>query len=78
MSKFGWRGPYRWRTNVRSKAPWFMNTWFAKGKDCEAAGGAHQWYNVDNFTSGCYHCNVVRDGQLWRNSYGSDVGVKDH
>jgi hypothetical protein len=37
----------------------------AKGDDCERAGGAHYWYNVDGGSSGCYHCAVVRPGQLW-------------
>jgi hypothetical protein len=38
----------------------------AKGKDCEAAGGQHEWYNEDNKNSACYHCEVVGPGQLWR------------
>jgi hypothetical protein len=37
-----------------------------KGRDCEGVGAEHHWYNIDNKTSGCYHCRVVRDGQLWK------------
>ena len=61
------RGPYRWRTVVRSILPWWLiNRGVAeKGKNCEEAGGVHEWYNVDNSNSGCYHCQVVREGRLW-------------
>jgi len=38
----------------------------AKGKDCEAVGANHHWYNRDNTSSACYHCEVVRPGQLWK------------
>ena len=58
--------PYRWRTNLRRNLPWCLNSLFGKGKDCEAVEESHQWYNIDNETSGCYHCRVVRRGQLWR------------
>lgn len=56
--------PYRWRTAIRQHLPWFLiNLGFAgKGRDCEAHGGAHSWYNVDGTTCGCYHCKVVRPG----------------
>jgi len=64
-TQFGWKGPYRWRTSARELAPWFMNAWFPRGKDCEAVGSYHDWYNIDNETSGCYHCRIIRDGQLW-------------
>jgi hypothetical protein len=37
-----------------------------KGKDCAQVGGEHWWYNRDNATSGCYHCDVVRPGRLWK------------
>jgi hypothetical protein len=59
--------PFRWQTWVRSHLPWFLiNLGIArKGHDCEAAGDSHHWYNVDNRSSGCYHCEVVRSGQLW-------------
>jgi hypothetical protein len=36
-----------------------------KGEDCEAVGGQHHWYNIDGSSSGCYHCNVIRQGRLW-------------
>jgi len=74
MSDFhwDWRGSYRWRTNLRSKMPWCLNWLFGKGEDCEAAGGSHQWYNIDNENSGCYHCQLVREGQLWRKPHSVD------
>jgi hypothetical protein len=37
-----------------------------KGPDCESAGAAHDWYNHDDETSHCYHCQVERPGELWR------------
>lgn len=63
---FPWRGPYRWRTNLRTLLPRLFGGIFDKGKDCESAGGDHEWYNQDNENSACYHCRVVRPGQLWR------------
>lgn len=63
--RYDWGQPYRWRTDLRRKLPWLMNGWFHKGTDCEAAGGSHQWYNIDNENSGCYHCYAVREGRLW-------------
>ena len=33
--------------------------------DCEAIGEAHRWHNLDGNRSACYHCKVIRDGQLW-------------
>jgi len=62
--------PYRWRTAVRRHLPWFLiNLGIAeKGQDCEAAGGNHCWYNIDNKSSGCYHRNVIRDGRLWEHA----------
>lgn len=40
-----------------------------KGEDCESVGGEHWWYNCDNETSGCYHCEVarpsLRDARFW-------------
>jgi len=41
---------------------------FAKGKDCEAVGAVHDWYNIDNKNSGCYHCQQERKGRLWESS----------
>ena len=59
--------PYRWRTWIRTHLPWFLiDLGIAlKGRDCESVGGRHHWYNIDNTTSGCYHCEIVRPGQLW-------------
>jgi len=59
--------PYKWRTWIRTHLPWpLIDLGFArKGRDCEAAGGRHHWYNSDEKTSGCYHCEIVRPGQLW-------------
>jgi hypothetical protein len=63
------RHPYAWRTRLREHLPWFLIDlgFLPKGKDCEAVGGEHQWYNVDNARSACYHCEIVRGGQLWLN-----------
>lgn len=66
-ARFDWRQPYRWRTNLRVILPrplcwvWLLD----KGRECEAAGSSHDWYNVDDENSACYHCRVVRPGQLW-------------
>jgi len=59
--------PYRWRTALRRHLPWFLIDLgiAGKGRDCEAAGGRHSWYNLDGVSSGCYHCKVVRQGCLW-------------
>ncbi len=63
-----WRSPYRIRTLLRSRLPWFViDLGIAdKGTDCEAEGGSHEWYNVDNKISACYHCKVEKEGQLWK------------
>jgi hypothetical protein len=37
-----------------------------KGDDCEKSSAEHHWYNIDGKRSGCYHCRVARQGQLWR------------
>ena len=65
--------PYRWRTWLRGHLPWgLINLGLAaKGEDCERVRGRHHWYNVDHKTSGCYHCGVVRPGQLWKKTDGS-------
>ena len=62
--------PFAWRTKLRGRLPWFLiDLGLAdKGKDCEAVGGWHRWYNQDNEHSGCYHCHVVRRGQLWKDA----------
>jgi hypothetical protein len=59
---------YAWRTSLRRHLPWFLIDLgiASKGKDCEAVGAQHHWYNIDHEASGCYHCEVVRPGQLWR------------
>ena len=65
-----WDGghPYRWRTWIRVRLPWFLieRGWADKGEDCEAAGGDHWWYNHDGETSGCMHCKVMRPGPWWK------------
>ena len=64
------RHPYAWRTWLRGRLPWLLiELGFAsKGEDCEAVGAGHDWYNIDDRASGCYHCRVVREGQLWRSA----------
>jgi hypothetical protein len=61
------RSPYRWRTALRRRLPWFLIDLGVapKGRDCEKAGGRHEWYNHDDVDSACYHCRVVRPGRLW-------------
>ena len=34
--------------------------------DCETLGGTHRWHNLDDKQSACYHCKVIRSGQLWK------------
>jgi GNAT superfamily N-acetyltransferase len=60
--------PYAWRTQLRKRLPWFLIDlgMASKGADCESVGAAHHWYNIDHESSGCYHCEVVRPGQLWK------------
>jgi hypothetical protein len=60
--------PYRWRTWLRGHLPWtIINLGIVdKGDDCEQRGGEHHWYNEGEGQSGCYHCKVVRPGELWR------------
>jgi hypothetical protein len=60
--------PYGWRTALRSRLPWFLIDigLAAKGRDCERVGAQHHWYKQDDTHSACYHCEVVRAGQLWR------------
>ncbi len=64
-ARFDWGEPYRWRTNLRILLPTFCGRFFRKGEDCEEAGGTHDWYNVDNVTSACYHCSQWRAQKLW-------------
>jgi|GEM_PF-1497972 len=35
-------------------------------ENCEAVGESHRWYNLDDERSACYHCKVIRNGQLWK------------
>ncbi len=67
--------PYRRRTWIRRRLPWFLISLGVarKGRDCEAAGGWHRWYNHDGETSACYHCRVMAAGQLWRGAEGEFV-----
>jgi len=62
--------PYRWRTAVRQRLPWFLiNLGITdKGTDYETVGGTHSWYNMDGESSGCYHCKVIRAGRLWESA----------
>jgi hypothetical protein len=62
---FYWNHPYSWRTNLRSALPRPLCWWIDKGQDCESVGANHVWYNQDDIHSACYHCRVVREGQLW-------------
>ena len=64
--RFDWKQPYRWRTNLRFILPGFFVLLLEKGRNCEEVGASHDWYNIDNGTSGCYHYQVRRDGQLWK------------
>jgi hypothetical protein len=62
--------PYRWRTWIRGKLPWILieRGVAAKRPDCERVGGEHWWYNHDDVSSGCYHCQVIRPGRLWKSA----------
>lgn len=55
------------RTWLRTILPWSLIGLglASKGKDCELVGGQHEWYNIDNESSGCYHCETVKPGRLW-------------
>ena len=66
FGRFEWNQPYRWRTNLRIILPGQFGWILQKGKNCEEAGGEHDWYNIDNETSGCYHCEEHREGKLWQ------------
>lgn len=68
MTHWDTRHPYRWRTWIRTKLPWFLVNLgvAAKGEDCARVGGQHWWYNRDNVTSRCYHCEILAAGQLWK------------
>lgn len=59
--------PFAIRTWLRGRLPYFLvNLGVSpKGRDCEAVGASHLWYNNDDVSSACYHCEVVRPGRLW-------------
>jgi hypothetical protein len=65
-ARFDWNEPYRWRTNLRILLPVWFGRFLEKGRNCEEVGATHDWYNIDDLSSGCYHCRERRDGQLWR------------
>ncbi|MDQ3686622.1 MAG: DUF4288 domain-containing protein [Acidobacteriota bacterium] len=45
----------------------YLNQFYPDEPDnCETIAEAHHWYNLDGERSACYHCKVVREGQLWR------------
>jgi len=58
--------PHRLRTWLRIHMPGLVSDLFPKAADCERRGGWHRWYNQDGLHSGCYHCKVTTEGQLWR------------
>lgn len=68
MRKTNKKHPYARKTWIRRRLPWFLiNLGFAaKGKDCEIVNAEHHWYNIDNETSGCYHCEVTKKGNHWQ------------
>jgi Domain of unknown function (DUF4288) len=37
-----------------------------KPDDCETTGETHRWHNLDDKRSSCYHCKVIREGNLWQ------------
>jgi hypothetical protein len=37
----------------------------SKPADCEAEGREHRYYNNGHGYSACYHCSVVKPGELW-------------
>jgi hypothetical protein len=67
MATWDATNPHEWRRRWRRRPPWFLIDLgiAAKGKDCEAVGAKHLWYNRDNENSGCYYCEIVRPGRLW-------------
>jgi hypothetical protein len=65
---FDWKRPYRWRTNLRWILPRPLCWLVSKGKNCELMGEKQDWYNIDDKSSGCYHCQEEREGQLWKYS----------
>ncbi|MEL7268075.1 MAG: hypothetical protein AAGL34_00715 [Bacteroidota bacterium] len=61
------RHPYGTRKWWRERLPWFLIDLglAAKGANCEIVGAKHQWYNIDNKSSGCYYCKIEAKGQKY-------------
>jgi hypothetical protein len=70
--------PYAWRTRLRRRLPWFLIDLGVaqKGRDCESVGARHHWYNIDNEHSGCYHCEVIREGRWWKDAVSAGEALK--
>lgn len=60
--------PAAFRTWIRQYLPWFLIDFGIADKitDCEAVNANHFWYCKEENKSGCYHCKVEKDGQLWK------------
>ena len=69
------KSKYLWRTKVRKYLPWILiNLGIAKkGKNC--GENKHDWYNINNKSSGCYHCEVVKNGKLYEPSRPSQTSA---
>ena len=53
------------RSDLKPKE--YLNQYYpAELDDCEAIGEMHRWHNLDDVRSACYHCKVIREGQLWK------------
>lgn len=37
-------------------------------EDCEAEGKTHRFYNQGKGYAACYHCQVVKEGELWKSA----------
>ena len=48
--------------------PWFLIDLGIAGKavDCELVDAEHNWYKQDGEYSACYHCDVIRQDQHWK------------
>ncbi len=59
---YAWRiefspGRFRWRTRARMFTPWWLldrGLFDKPDEDC----GSHDWYNEDDTTARCSHCQV--------------------
>ena len=58
-----------WASVSLSHVPWVVAWLLSKGEDCERVNGWHRWYNQDNVSSACYHCEVLAHGRLWEGSH---------